>query len=139
MKVTLDTNILISGSFWIGDSYRILSLIEQGALELVLSEAIINEYLRALQYEEIQDKIKAKKLTLLEGVEKVLKEATLVSPTVSFNAVPSDPDDNIILECAVEGEIDYIISKDMHLLKLKSFKGIQIVTPTEFLDLIKKR
>lgn len=139
MKVTLDTNVLISGSLWRGDSYRILSLVEQGKLELVLSESIINEYLEVLQYEEIQEKIAAKKLTLLEAAEKVIKEATLVTPTVRFNAIPNDPDDNLVLECAVEGDVDYIISQDTHLLTLTSFYNIPIINPPDFLRLQKDK
>jgi len=137
MKVTLDTNVLVSGSFWMGDSYRILSLIEKGTIELVLSGAIINEYIETLQDDEIKTKIINKKLFILDIVEKVIKEATIVEPKIRFNSVSEDPDDNIILECAVEGNVDYIVSQDNHLLKIKNFRGIPIVTPAAFLEFVK--
>lgn len=139
MKVTLDTNVLVSGSFWMGDSYRILSLIEKGTIELVLSGAIINEYIETLQDDEIKTKIINKKLFILDIVEKVIKEATIVEPKIRFNSVSEDPDDNIILECAVEGNVDYIVSQDNHLLKIKNFRGIPIVTPKVFLELVRLR
>ncbi|MBI2671412.1 putative toxin-antitoxin system toxin component, PIN family, partial [Candidatus Woesearchaeota archaeon] len=42
-------------------------------------------------------------------------------------------DDNKIIECAIDGNSDCIITKDKHLLKLKEYKGIKIITPEEFL------
>ena len=41
----------------------------------------------------------------------------------------------MILECAETGKVDYIISGDDHLLKLKQFKDVKIVTPSEFLGI----
>ena len=138
MKVTLDTNVFISGSFWVGDSYSILYLIDEGKVELVLSESIIQEYYETLQDEEIKEKIIDKKIVMLDIVEKTIAVATIVNPTMYFNVVPQDPDDNKILECAVEGKVDYIISQDNHLLKLKTFKNIPIITPKAFLERINK-
>lgn len=87
MKITLDTNILISATFWNGASAKIIDKIEAKKVDLVLSGEIVED----------------------------------------------DPDDNKIIECAVEGDVDYVISYNKHLLKLKEFKGIKIVKPEEFL------
>ncbi len=56
-----------------------------------------------------------------------------VSPTVKLDVIKADPKDNIILECAVAGNADYIVSGDKHLLDLKEFSGIKILKPAEFL------
>ena len=45
-----------------------------------------------------------------------------------------DPDDNMVLECALEAPAEYIVSGDRDLWELKQFRGIQIVRPAEFLD-----
>ena len=50
--------------------------------------------------------------------------------------VKEDPDDNKILECAVEGKADFIVSQDSHLLKLREFHGIRIMSPEEFLEML---
>jgi putative PIN family toxin of toxin-antitoxin system len=50
----------------------------------------------------------------------------VVYPTRSITAVPTDPDDNKILECAIAAKADLVISSDPHLYKLKVFEGIQI-------------
>jgi len=47
-----------------------------------------------------------------------------------------DPNDNIIIDCAFEGKVDFIVSQDKPLLKLGEFQGIRIVSPEEFLRIL---
>lgn len=137
MKVVLDTNVLVSGTFWKGASDKIIEMIDKRALEIVLSKELIEEYHDVINREEIMDKILNKNLILNKAVNKIIKESIIVEPLEKLNILIADPDDNIILECAFEGKVDYIISKDNHLLDLKKFQGIKIITPEEFLCLIK--
>jgi len=60
--------------------------------------------------------------------------AYVVHPEVVLDAVPDDPDDNRVLECAVKGEAEFIVSGDKHLLRLGSYEGIVIVTVRQFLQ-----
>lgn len=53
-------------------------------------------------------------------------------------AVPRDPDDNMVLECAIEGKAQYIVTGDQHLLVLKTFRDIQIVRASDFLKISAK-
>ncbi|MEK6899169.1 MAG: putative toxin-antitoxin system toxin component, PIN family [Nanoarchaeota archaeon] len=133
MRITLDTNILISASFWKGDSYEILSLIDQDKIILVTSPEILHEYHEVLQSEEITDKISEKKLALLEIIEKVMSKAEIIEPLIKINVV-KDIDDNKIIECAIAGKADYIITNDSDLLQLFSYEKIPIITPKEFLS-----
>ena len=133
MKITTDTNILVSGTFWKGDSDKILGLIDKGEIELVLSKELIEEYNEVINRDEIIEKIERKNLILNEAVQKIINDSIIVEPKQKVDIVKEDPDDNIILECALEGGVDYLITKDVHLLKLKEFKGIKILTPPELL------
>ncbi len=45
-----------------------------------------------------------------------------------------DPDDDRVLECAVAGKADYVVSGDRHILKLSSYEGIPILTVRQFMD-----
>jgi predicted nucleic acid-binding protein len=54
--------------------------------------------------------------------------ANVVEPDFKLDAVPDDPDDNRVLECAVAGKADFIVSGDRHLLRIGSYEGIAIVT-----------
>lgn len=74
-------------------------------------------------------------MDFIRSVEKIIAIATLVEPVEKLNIVKEDPDDNMVLECAKAGKVDYIVSNDKHLLKLKEFEGIKIVTPKEFLQI----
>jgi hypothetical protein len=53
---------------------------------------------------------------------------------VRVNAVPSDPDDNIVIACALEGRADFVVTGDRHLLSMKHYRGISIVSPRQFLN-----
>ncbi len=81
------------------------------------------------------DKVEDKKLVLSKIVQRVIEKSIIVEPTTKLNIVKEDPDDNKVLECAKAGKVDLVITNDNHLLKLKEFEGIKIVTPQEFLEL----
>lgn len=133
MKVTLDTNVLVSGTFWTGDSFRILDLIDKNKIKSVTSKEIIREYYEVVNTYEIVEKIKDKKLRILKIVDKVIKNSEIVEPSVKVDVIKEDPDDNKVLECAKAGNVDFIVSKDKHLLKLKQFEKISILTPEEII------
>jgi len=57
----------------------------------------------------------------------------IIIPRVTLDVIGNDPDDNRILECAVEGKADVIVSGDHHLRDLKSYQGIPVVRPIDFL------
>jgi len=135
-KVVLDTNILVSGSLWKGESYKILLLIETQQIICILSISILEEYKKIMESEEIIEKIANKNLAINEIINHIISTVTIIHPTLRLKVVKEDPDDNKIIECAVEGKSDFIITKDKHLLNLKNYKKIRIVTPEEFLRLI---
>ena len=60
----------------------------------------------------------------------------IIIPNRKTSVIREDPDDNMILECAIEGNVDYLITNDNHLLKLKEFEGIKIVNPIDFLNIL---
>ena len=138
MRITADTNVLISATFWYGDSNRIILLAECKSVELIISKEIAEEYAGVLEYDEIKSKIKGKGLNAKYSLGKIISIAKIVIPKEKFDIIKDDKDDNKVIDAAVEGKADYIVSSDRHLLDLKEFKGIKIVTPKEFLDLIRK-
>ena len=135
MRIVLDTNVLISAAFWYGSSNEIMEKIERNEIELILSKEIIEEFSRVLGYEEIQEKIKNKSLEMKRTVGRVVSLSKIVVPSTRATIVKDDPDDNKFIEAALEGKANYIITQDNHLLKIKKYKGIKIVSPSEFLRL----
>lgn len=130
MKAVFDTNVLISATFWNGDSNKAVERAESKEIELVLSKEIIEEFSRVLGYKEIQDKIISKNLEMNRTVEKVTSISTIVEPKEKFNIIKDDHDDDKFLDCAYEAKADFIVSQNKHLLNIKEFKGIQIITPS---------
>src|SRR3990167_2670643 len=128
MKVVLDTNIFISGIFWKGSSNRIIANWKGGKFTLVTSLEAISEIIKILK----DFKIKLSDEMIKEWVDLIVRNSMIVDPKEKIEAVKDDPKDNIFIETAVVGNADYIISQDNHLLKLKDFGGIKIITPEEF-------
>lgn len=129
-KATLDTNILISALGWKGNPKQVFDKVINGEVELILSDEQFAELSEAIEYpkfaftKEQKDRFKAL----------VLEVATFVKPVEKIDAIKQDPDDNMHLEAAVAGNVEYIVSGDPDLLELKEFRGIKIVTAKKFLD-----
>ena len=130
IRVTLDTNVLISGTFWRGYSFKILSLVHKGLIDCYLSNDILKEYYRIIFSDEIITKNSFYKFLTLKII---LFDAFLVFPNEKLNIIIEDPDDNKILECAISSNSHFIITQDKHLLKIKTIKEIKIITPEDFL------
>src|SRR3989344_2745449 len=139
MKITVDTNVLVSATFWYGGSNEIIEMAERGEIELILSKDIVKEFTRVLGSDELQKKIRDKNLEMIRTISKLVAIATMVEPRVKICAVTDDPDDDKILECAKAGKVDFIVSNDAHLLKLKEFEGILIVSSQKFSQEIAKK
>lgn len=132
LKVILDTNILVSAFVFGGKPEIILRLCIEKQINAITSPALIVEFVEVLI-----KKFKASTAKII-AVENQIKESfDLVYPTKVVDAVRDEPD-NRILEAAIEGECNYIISGDKDLLDLGSFRGIKIVTTDEFLEIFNK-
>ena len=72
------------------------------------------------------------------ALEQIQKISEIVEPKIKLKVIKDDPDDDKILEAAVEGHADYVVSGDNHLLELKKFRDIKIIRTRAFLDILKK-
>ncbi len=133
-KIVLDTNILVSSISWKGNPRKVFDKCEKGDIELITSLKQFYEFCRVLEYPkfDFSDEQKNKFKNL------ILKIATFVEPQEKVDVVKEDPNDNMLLECATESKAYFIITGDKHLLKLKEFKGIKIITAKEFLEILNR-
>ena len=131
-RIVLDTNTLISAIGWKdGNPRQIFDECMYDKYELVESLDLIKEFLEVIQrpkFNFISDDDKQEFLMNLMSICEV------VEPKKKLEVIREDPDDNMVLECAVEGRADYIISGDDHLQKLGEYAGIKIVSPKRFVD-----
>ncbi len=129
LKVVMDTNVLVSGLNFGGRPREVLDLTRRRELELCLSPFILAELKAVLQEDFGWSEQHTQEVT-----EEIRAKATLVEPQIRVSAIKDKEADNRILECAVAAEAQYIISGDRrHLLPLKEYQGIVILSPTEFL------
>ena len=131
--VVLDSNIYISSTFWDGGPYIIAKKAIKQDIIVFISSHIIGEVRNVLRrdfnlpMQEIDD-----------IVDSFVYFTHMIEPKEKFDIIKEDPPDNRILECAVASKATFIISYNKHLLVMKDFRGIKIVTPKQFLDLINK-
>ena len=116
-RVVLDTNVLISALGWEGRPREIFKKILNKKFELILSTKQLEEIRRVMNYPRFNFNEK-QKLTFLNILYDI---STIVEIPGQLKIIKADSDDNIILETALEGSADFIISGDEHLIKLKEY------------------
>ncbi len=133
MRVILDTNVFISGIFWEGNfCSQIIDKWKNKKFELISSIEIIDELVKTLR----NFKIQMPEDMIEEWRNLIIKNSFIVEPTIKLDVVKDDPDDNKFLEAGIMGNLDFIVSQDKHLLKLKEYKKIRIINPEEALLLL---
>ncbi len=133
MKIVLDTNIFISSFFWNGNQRRVLERIIEGIDRLYICNEIL---------EEISSVMRRPKFKLEENhIEYFIKSIEEVSVKMllkgTVKGISRDEEDDKILECALLGKADFIITGDNDLLELKEYKKIKIMTAAEYLEIVK--
>lgn len=131
IKLVLDTNIYISAILFGGKPETIRKLSKEGKITVLISEAILKEITEVLRI-----KFRFENWQISQTINEIREFTTLITPRKTFFIIKEDPADNRILECAQEGKAQYIISGDKHLLTLKKFQKIEILSPVEFLKLL---
>ncbi|MBI5226347.1 putative toxin-antitoxin system toxin component, PIN family [Candidatus Micrarchaeota archaeon] len=130
--VILDTNVWVSSFFWKGPSFDVLDFLIRGGHRIFTSQYLLDEFEHVLQRDFHFNPVDS-----AQAVEKIASACILVTPGRTVSVIRSDPSDNRVLECALESNAAYIITQDKkHLLVLKEWAGIPIVSPNQFLTLV---
>jgi putative PIN family toxin of toxin-antitoxin system len=137
IRAVLDTNILIS-AFLVkhGKPAQIIQYGRARKFQLIVAEVILAELREVLDYQHIQKRFHPVPAEIEEFVERLSSVSTIVTITEIESVVTSDPDDDLIVACAVEGQADYLVSGNKHLLDLQEYRQIQFVTPSRFLTIL---
>jgi len=129
ISVVLDTNTLVSGLGWSGPPSVIVDSVVAGELLLVSSPPLLNELARVLAYPKL-----ATAFPDPAGVtERIRVLAETVKPLFTLAVVADEPD-NRVLEAAVEGQVDAVVTGDGGLLGLGDYNAIPIMTAARFLE-----
>lgn len=130
-KVILDSNVIISGLLFGGKPKIIFDAVLKGKLKLGVSNEIIREIYDVLK----RPKFKLNEFFIKTFIIELENISEIVCPVKKLKIIKKDEDDNKILECADEFKADYIITGDCHLLEIKKYKKINIITADEFLNI----
>ena len=133
MLLVIDTNVLLSGLFWRGPPHALLGKARDGAFDLVLSAALIEEFLDVIARPKFADILTRTSRT----PESILDELRVFVDVVAAPSLPRpicrDPDDDAVLACALAARSDLIVSGDEDLRSLGFFESIPIVSAAEAL------
>ena len=129
IRVVLDTNVYISALMFGGLPGSILNLALLQSFLPIISPDLLDE---------LDEKLKLKFDLSTEDAAivraKLESIAEIVRPRIVLHVIKEDPDDDRVLECALEGNANYIVTGDRHLLQLGAYKEILIVTVRQFLE-----
>lgn len=131
-KVVLDTNVIISALGWRGNARKVLEKCLGGGLILLESPEMLKETKAVLDRSKFNFIPPDKKREIHKQLAAI---AEMQHPRIKPRVVKQDPADDKFLWCALAGGAKIIVSGDEHLLALKKYRGIKILTPKEFLDL----
>ncbi|MFZ3063101.1 MAG: putative toxin-antitoxin system toxin component, PIN family [Actinomycetota bacterium] len=127
-RVVFDTNILLSAFIFGGNPEKLFELARARKIQLLTSPSILVEFATRLK-----DKFFWDDEDIAEAIKTVGYSSELIKPTQRLKVLGDDPD-NRVLECAVEGKADFIVSGDKHLLTLKKFQKIPVVKVAELVS-----
>jgi len=129
VRIVIDTNVLISATFWTGKPRQLFNRVLKREFVFLTSEILLNELKEILIRTDKPFKLSEEEA---DYVVHRIRSAAVIVQTQSVVTICRDQDDNRVLECAIDGQADWILSGDAHLLELESFQGVRIGTVTDF-------
>ncbi|MCK4224181.1 MAG: putative toxin-antitoxin system toxin component, PIN family [candidate division Zixibacteria bacterium] len=132
IKAVYDTNIIVSGIIARGRPYILLNLVYNHLVELFVSPALLEEYETVLK----RPKFKPFHQEIPKLLDFIKEHAKVIKPKIKVDRIPEDLADNRILECALEGKVDYIVTGNKKHSPFKEFEKIKVVDPGEFLMVV---
>jgi len=132
-KIVVDTNIIISAFLFSGLPNKLFKEIIDEKHHLFLSHDILNELLHVLS----REKFKLSESQIKQFYEELINITNIVYPQKKLRIVNEDPSDDMLFECAIEANAQFIITGNKHVLKLKKYKNIQVISAKEFMILFR--
>lgn len=138
-KAVFDSSVLVSAFLSkSGVSRELLHRAETGSFTICVSEEILDEIQRVLlEYPRIRKRYRYSNEAVAEYVDLLRIVAQVIINLPKIEKVVRDPNDDMIIACAVKARAEYIVTRDKDLLILKEYEETTILKPEEFLGLLK--
>lgn len=127
LRALFDTNVLVSAFIAGGPPSRVIEASIESRIELVLANPVLGEFERVLTVKLGFEPERVHEITalLLD-----IAGARIDVPTQEVEAITGDPDDDVVLACGVNADVDVIVSGDRrHMLPVCEHRGIRIISP----------
>lgn len=139
MRIVIDTNVLVSAFLSShGSPAEVFREYERGSFDLLVTEPILTEYQQALKYPKVQAHHQMSHAEVASVIETFRRAAIVVMPQVPVQPNLADKDDIKFFACAVAGEGEYIVSGDRLVQDVGAYRGIQVLSPSLFLTVLKE-
>lgn len=140
LKAVIDTSVMISVAFAKqGIARKVRDLMADNAFTMVTSKPILKELYEVLHYPHIMQRLNPSKRDIDEFIGMIIENAMVTKSTYQVSGIALDPEDDMFIACALEGDADYIVSRDPHLRDIKHFQRIQIIDATMFVKKIEQK
>lgn len=126
-RVVIDTNVWLSALYFSGNPAKVVHLAEEKKIVSLTSEFILDELKEKMVIDFHTPTFAAyATISYIQSISEAV-------PTKGIDFGLRDEDDNLVLETAISGRCQFLITGDKDLLSLKEYNGIKVVTPTQFL------
>ena len=135
MKIVLDANIFVSAFLYGGNPKEIFEMVYDGEHTLFITDEILAEadiVFRKRKFHLTEEKVEY----YIRRIKEIGTKIKVADSERVTTGGCRDKTDNVYLECAVAARADYVISGDIHLRELKEYRGIKIVNPAEYLEIV---
>ena len=135
LKAVIDTSVMVSVAFAVEGVAKLLrDMIADNRFVMVTSKPLLKELYEVLHYPHIIKRFSPSEKDISAFIAMIIEHAMIVRGIYEINGITEDPKDDMFIACAMEGNADYIVSRDPHLRNAKHFRGIQIIDATTFID-----
>lgn len=139
MRIVLDTNVIISAFLSpTGHPGQLLHAWRQHQFELVLSQALLNEYAEAFAYDRVAKRLKFSPAHIEEVIHNLKNSSVFIEDVYGGITIVADADDNMVFSTSLSGQAQFIISGDVKVQAVKEYQGIRVFSPAVFLALLKQ-
>jgi len=129
LRAVFDANVLISGLVFRGTPGRCLDAVASGQVECITRSVILGDVA-----DKLAVKFRHRDIVLADELAWCIAYTQMVEPQGAIRGVCRDPDDDLVIECAVISHADFIVTGDADLLGLNTYQSIRIVTPAVFVS-----
>jgi putative PIN family toxin of toxin-antitoxin system len=133
VRAVADTNTVVSGLLWQGAPRQVLDAARAGKVDLFTSAVLLAELEDVLRRDKFAERLQRASVTAHGLTIGYAALARPVEPAAITPVILEDPDDDAVLACAIAAQVEIIVSGDSHLLNLKAYQDIPILSVVELL------